>query len=239
MQKLGLILQQLREASGLTQIEVSDILTERTGSAVSVKIVSNWETDYTEIKGIYFLHLMRLFGVRDLNSYFFPEDTGVRLTADDYGKINDYIRYITYCRRGDGFPDEDTHTGDTILLYDTPAAAGSGQYLDGYGAKPIKRTSAVPATADFATWVRGDSMEPIVYDGQIAWVKRQRVLNDGETGIFVHNGEGKIKMLEREGKKVYLVSANSKYKPLLILPDDVLEASGKVIGFCSPSLLEM
>ena len=63
--------------------------------------------------------------------------------------------------------------------------------------------------------VSGDSMEPEFHSGEIAWVSQQDTLCDGEIGIFGLNNEAYIKKLKRYADRLYLVSLNSKYSPIL------------------------
>jgi phage repressor protein C with HTH and peptisase S24 domain len=49
------------------------------------------------------------------------------------------------------------------------------------------------SAADFAVKVSGDSMEPLLHDGGIAYVKQQPAVEDGETGLFYVDGKAYIK----------------------------------------------
>ena len=92
---------------------------------------------------------------------------------------------------------------------------------------------SVPAGASFAVRVSGDSMEPVLHDGQYAWVEECTRLNPGEVGLFVVDGEGFIKVYdeqEPEGDDAedftdsegirhpqpVLVSCNEDYAPKVI-----------------------
>ena len=115
-----------------------------------------------------------------------------------------------------------------------PASAGFGEALDNnlFERKPFP-ASSVPAGASFAVRVSGDSMEPVLHDGQYAWVEECTRLNPGEVGLFVVDGEGFIKVYdeqEPEGDDAedftdsegirhpqpVLVSCNEDYAPKVI-----------------------
>ena len=114
----------------------------------------------------------------------------------------------------------------TIPLYDEPASAGTGLYLDGDGFIMIEVDDDVPRNADFGIRISGDSMEPYYMNGFIAWVKKTEEVNIGETGIFSVDGDSFIKELG----KGELISQNPKYDPLILTEDNYIKTYGKVIG---------
>ena len=113
-----------------------------------------------------------------------------------------------------------------IRLYDAPAAAGSGSFLDSDSYAELEADGTVPGDADFAVRVSGDSMEPRFVDGQVIFVKGQQTLEIGETGVFAVNGDSYVKKLGR-GE---LVSLNPAYGPILIREFDLFHIFGKVVG---------
>jgi SOS-response transcriptional repressor LexA len=114
-----------------------------------------------------------------------------------------------------------------IPLYDLPASAGTGSPLENSYYELIKIPMSPPAeAATYAIRVSGDSMEPEYFDGEIALVKHQRFLNDGDIGIFTLNGEGFIKKYSKRG----LISLNKKYPLIKIRTGDDCRINGKVVG---------
>ena len=68
----------------------------------------------------------------------------------------------------------------------------------------------VPPGADFAVRIQGDSMEPYVPDGSLAYVNRDP-LADGDVGIFCVDGEMLCKQYYRDPLGiVYLFSLNRR-----------------------------
>ena len=115
-----------------------------------------------------------------------------------------------------------------IPVYNSPAAAGEPLPIlddDFY----LVNANQAPADASFGIKISGDSMEPIIFDSSVVWVKKQEVLNSGDVGIFVLNGESLCKKLSNANNKCYLLSFNSKYNPIEILDSDDLRVVGKVI----------
>ena len=114
-----------------------------------------------------------------------------------------------------------------IDWYDVPASAGTGTFLDSAPSESILVYESREAEeADFALSISGDSMEPDFHDGDKVFVKKQRIIENGEIGIFIINGDVFIKEL---GKNC-LLSLNPKYEPIQFHADDSIYCCGKVIG---------
>lgn len=80
--------------------------------------------------------------------------------------------------------------------------------------------------------VRGDSMEPRIHDGDLALVRRQKSLENGELGVVVYgDGEGTLKKFIRKGNAVILQPFNTSYQPQILIDDDLnsLHIVGKVV----------
>ncbi|MBS5794709.1 MAG: helix-turn-helix domain-containing protein [Clostridiales bacterium] len=107
-----------------------------------------------------------------------------------------------------------------IQLYEIPASAGTGMLITDdvpYEIRKIDLTIAPQARkADFALYVRGDSMEPSYYDGDIIFIKSQPAVDNGQIGIFIYDDESYIKKYSVQEDGVYLVSLNKKYEPIKI-----------------------
>ena len=72
----------------------------------------------------------------------------------------------------------------------------------------IAVTGEVPPGADFAVRIQGDSMEPTIHDGSIAYVNRDPLVN-GDVGIFCVDGDMLCKQYVRDRLgMVYLFSLN-------------------------------
>jgi len=116
-----------------------------------------------------------------------------------------------------------------LRLYDIPVSAGSGNFLDDSGYEEIEAPSYVPVAVDFALRVSGDSMNPLIRDGQVIWVKEQEVLENGEIGIFSYSGDVYCKKLIADGSRAYLRSLNPAYNDIEILDDYGFKVIGKVV----------
>ena len=135
-------------------------------------------------------------------------------------------------------PAADPDTEDEVatvemLVYDQPAAAGFGNYLDentSYEMLSFSRDE-VPDNAAFGIRISGDSMEPDISDGDIAWVEERIQIENGQIGIFVLNNEALCKQLkvDHDKRTVHLVSLNKKYEPIRVKPGDALRTIGRVL----------
>lgn len=115
-----------------------------------------------------------------------------------------------------------------IPLYETPASAGLGSWLN--DETPIEWVT-VPRNektmaADFLLEVRGDSMQPKFFDGERVLVKKSESIYEGEIGVFILNNESYLKEMGRKE----LISLNPAYEPIKLTEYDDVRCAGKIIG---------
>ena len=97
-----------------------------------------------------------------------------------------------------------------IPLYRSPAAAGYAAPVFGEDFDYLPVRGDVPAAAEFAVRIQGDSMEPWLRDGGVAYVNRDP-LRGGDAGIFCVDGEMFCKQYYRDSAgMVYLFSLNRR-----------------------------
>ncbi len=113
-----------------------------------------------------------------------------------------------------------------ITYYHQLASAGNGEYLFDDLPTDIIKIKKTPEAelADFVLKVRGDSMEPTIYDEELVLVKKTSEINIGEIGIFVDQYDCYVKELGKEG----LISHNTNYP--IMLPSTSVKSVGKVLG---------
>lgn len=120
---------------------------------------------------------------------------------------------------------------DQLDVFDEPAAAGLGNYLDA----PVFRKEQyphgmIPRGTNFGVLISGDSMEPKIHNAATCFVQSAPRVENGEIGIFVLNGESFCKQLVLKDGQVRLHSFNSAYKDIVIKETDDLRTVGRVIG---------
>ena len=116
----------------------------------------------------------------------------------------------------------------TIPLYLTPAAAG---YTSPAFGEDFEEMAVNDDRVDFAVKIDGDSMAPILQDGDVAYVERAP-LEDGDVGVFCLNGDMLCKQYRREENGVVrLVSLNRARADAdrTVGEDDTLTCFGRVI----------
>lgn len=145
---------------------------------------------------------------------------------DEDGKV---ITLPTSKRNGHGFIE--------IKVYEQPAAAGLGNYLD----EPDFRVEqyppkVIPQKADFGVIISGDSMEPKIHDGGTVFVQAMPAIDSGQIGIFVLDGKAYCKKLavDYENREIKLVSLNPKYEDIHVGPFSAFKTLGRVLGQWTP-----
>ena len=111
--------------------------------------------------------------------------------------------------------------------YDHPASAGTGQYLNDVRVERIELP--VDVDADFVIPIKGDSMEPDYYDGDLVFIQTSVDLNNGVIGVFNYNGDAYIKQLVIDKDQAYLHSLNPAYKDMPITPETDFRIIGEVV----------
>ena len=177
------------------------------------------------------LFLCKLLGITDLYGEYYgtnPDDPFLDLNEEGKEKALDYIQLLI---------DSGKYQKATIVpfrrkirLFDIPASAGTGNFLDGDNFTEIEVGEEVPDNADFGIRISGDSMEPRFVNGQIVWVQKKDTLNNGEIGIFFLDGNAYCKKLQDDEKGLYLISLNNKYDPIAITENQTFKIFGKVVG---------
>ncbi len=223
-------LRQARKDAGLTQYDVYNHL------GISQSTFSAWETGKSEPSISVFLQLCSIYKINDISAYFTGGDTsfentpsGSHLMAMISGLSPQGRAAVYNCIdfEYNNMRRQQTSSLRTLPLYLQPAAAGIGNYLGDSEYEEIEIEA--PLEADACVRISGDSMKPVVCDGDIVFVKFQPQILKGQTGIFVLNGEAYCKKLEYRSDSPCLSSFNPAYPPIFINPSDELRVIGKVL----------
>ena len=80
----------------------------------------------------------------------------------------------------------------------------------------------------FALKCEGDSMEPYILDGDIAYIRQQPEVEDGEIAAVLVDGDTRatLKRVKKVGDQVFLLPDNPRFKPIVLDADH----PGKIIG---------
>lgn len=83
----------------------------------------------------------------------------------------------------------------------------------------------------FALQIKGDSMEPRIYDGDVVIVRQQEDADSGDIVIAMVNGyDATCKQLVKYATSIALVSLNSKYEPMMFTMEEVESKPVRIIG---------
>lgn len=148
---------------------------------------------------------------------------------DGYGKeAVDSVLNVEY-NRCTAAPEESENEPEIEIRHSYyKVSAGTGFQLDeGDSWETIYIPDSDEAQlADYALTIKGNSMEPVYYDGDIVLVKEQPSVDIGEIGIFTINGDGYIKKYGGDR----LISLNAEYDDIEFSDEDDIRCRGKVIG---------
>lgn len=155
-----------------------------------------------------------------LNNYNKLNDLGQHEVRKRAAELTEIPRYLK------DEPESKIITLD-IDSFEMPASAGTGMFLSDEYKEVIQVKDCYEArTADFVIPIAGDSMEPLYSDGDRVFVKSMPMVEVGEVGIFVINGDAYIKKRGRDR----LISLNRKRKDIIFGEGDTIVCLGKVIG---------
>ena len=235
--RFGAKLAELRKQKRMTQKEMAERIS-REGErlfgreAITDRAVSKWETGASLPDAQQFLSICSILEVADALHTF----RGIASAGDPFAGLNKLGReraaeYVAMLGDNPHFSLKEPKPMPVrqIPLYDLPASAGTGVFLDGSSYTMIDAEGYAASAANFAVKISGDSMLPMFEDGQIVYVRQQQELTSGDIGIFILNGEAYCKMLNTDNG-VSLVSLNPKYKPIKLGENSDLRIVGRVVG---------
>ena len=243
MKDIGKTLSEYRKAAGFSQIEVAKLLTEQ-GLETGNKSVSSWEKGVALPNAVQFLSLCKIYGITDIYSGFIapnPDNPLSGLNDEGRDKAMDYIDLLKDSKKYSSAPvismkdfkaskKSTPKNTRSIRVYELPASAGTGEFLDNGYYEMTEITDSVPKNAGFGVRIHGDSMLPRYTDGQIVWVDPTTELRSGEIGIFYLDGDAYCKKIEKKGNKLSLISLNKKYAPIQISEGSDFRIFGRVLN---------
>lgn len=111
-------------------------------------------------------------------------------------------------------------------------AAGHGTFQEDNLHMEVRlRAEDVPEKYDTIAKVAGDSMEPLIEDNDLLFIKVTSQVDINDIGIFQINGKNFVKKLKRDyDGSWYLQSLNSGYEEIHLSEDDDIHTIGEVIS---------
>lgn len=240
---IGNKIKELRKSYNLTLEELADILNKEYPDTINFNKgkISKWENDREE---------PRLSSVKILADYFnVPLDyfNGIdidqaeilaifnQLDEDRQANVVDYATTLLNEQVSMKATTvlEKYRTDDYIIDYvEGLVAAGHGTFQEDNLHMEVKlRTEDVPESYDTIAKVAGDSMEPLIEDNDLLFIKVTSQVDINSIGIFQINGKNFVKKLKRDyDGSWYLQSLNSGYEEIHLTENDDIRTIGEVVS---------
>lgn len=121
-----------------------------------------------------------------------------------------------------------------LPVYPQKASISLGKYLEMEKECEHMRFVATPVSknADFCVMIKGDSMEPKIYNNDIVFIKSTPKIDPDSIGFFIYENEAYFKRLRVDHRKgrIFLESLNKMFASKEITKPENLQTIGLVIG---------
>ena len=217
-------LKQIREAKGLSQREVSKQI------GVANTSYFAWERGKTKPKKENLIKLSNIFGVT-YEALVKDEETDL-LSAFHQLTDKRKEKVMTYTQAQ--LTEQNQEAAEKIVklfpykVYEKLSAGTGFSYMDDGSYDTVYFDAEL--SYDFASWVYGDSMEPVYADGSVALIKDTTFDYDGAIYAIDWEGQTYIKKVYKEEDGLRLVSINEKYQDKFAPYDEEPRIVGKIIG---------
>ena len=246
MEQLGDRVRKLREGRNMTQTELSEILGMKTYTTVS-----KWEKNENFPKGKDLKKLAEIFNVTSDYLLGLTDDKLKKITTQNekteiisiYDQLEEprQEKVLNYAKE----QLEEQESSNIISIFDKPqddedyitdyveglVAAGRGVFQDDNLHMEVRlRANDVPNEYDTIAKVAGDSMEPLIEDNDLLFIKVTSQVDINDIGIFQINGKNFVKKLKRDYSGAwYLQSLNSGYEEIHLTENDDIRTIGEVV----------
>jgi repressor LexA len=217
-------LKQIREAKGLSQREVSKQI------GVANTSYFAWERGKTKPKKENLIKLSNIFGVT-YEALVKDEETDL-LSA--FHQLTDIRKEKVMIYTQAQLTEQNQEAAEKIVklfpykVYEKLSAGTGFSYMDDGSYDTVYFDAEL--SYDFASWVYGDSMEPVYADGSVALIKDTTFDYDGAIYAIDWEGQTYIKKVYKEEDGLRLVSINEKYQDKFAPYDEEPRIVGKIIG---------
>lgn len=193
----------------------------------------------SEIFGVSVDYLLTGKNYSTNNSYYLTDEELIylnkyrMLSSEERLKVNGYLDISNFN------PPKSVVLKDNESVYTYTPKSNSvpvlGLTAAGFPIAAIENILAFTETdlpnVQFALYAKGDSMEPVINDGDIIFIQKTPLLENGEIGIFKINEEATCKIYHNYSDRIELHSFNPAYNPLIYLKNNLNEFQiiGKVI----------
>lgn len=246
MEQLGDRVRKLREGRNMTQTELSEILGMKTYTTVS-----KWEKNENFPKGKDLKKLAEIFNVTSDYLLGLTDDKLKKITTQNekteiisiYDQLEEprQEKVLNYAKE----QLDEQENSNIISIFNKPqddedyitdyveglVAAGHGTFQEDNLHMEVRlRANDVPNEYDTIAKVAGDSMEPLIEDNDLLFIKVTSQIDINSIGIFQVNGKNFVKKLKRDfDGRWYLQSLNNSYEEIHLTEDDDIRTIGEVV----------
>lgn len=222
-------LKEARNENNLTQKQLANQLTEL-GRKTSNTVIANWESGLNS-PDVDTLQLICSILKKDTN-YFFDLSESIinsepnQYVLDLYNSLSpnnqlETVRYMRFLKTSNNSIEP------KIQILGQTAAGKPIEYGDSY-AQDIEDISNIPDNADYALVVNGDSMEPLIRNKQLIYVKQCLDVENGTIAVVEIDGAVTCKKVYKWADHIELQSLNTAYEPIIITAGN-FKILGKVL----------
>lgn len=240
---IGNRIKELRKSHNLTLEELADILNKKYPNTISFNKgrISKWENNREEprlssvkILADFFDVTLDYFNGIDLEQVeILPVYS--KLSRDRQEKVLYYAQTKLEEQESTTTPSIFEKSQDDNYITDYVeglVAAGHGAFQEDNLHMEVKlRADDVPESYDTIAKVAGDSMEPLIEDNDLLFIKVTSQVDINSIGIFQINGKNFVKKLKRDyDGSWYLQSLNSGYEEIHLSENDDIRTIGEVVS---------
>ena len=230
MKKIGEVISEHRKNKKLSQVELSEKLSEKK-IEVSNAAISAWEKGNSMPSAEALLATCEILGISDIYTEFIganPMDPFKDLNEEGRQKVLDYAELLVKSGEYKKPTNIIEFMPRTMKVALTRASAGTGNFLAEENFDEMEVLEPVPEKADFGVYIDGDSMEPRFHNEKLVWIEQTEALESGDIGLFFLDGLTYIKKYVVNNAGTFLVSLNAKYKPLEVGEFSTFKIFGKL-----------
>lgn len=193
----------------------------------------NRADDFAKVLGItpeYLLGIQKTNNIEpEILTIFNQLDEDRQANVIDYAtsQLNEQVNLKTISIL-DKFKNDDDYIIDYV---EGLVAAGHGTFQEDNLHMEVRlRAEDVPGSYDTIAKVAGDSMEPLIEDNDLLFIKVTSQVDINSIGIFQINGKNFVKKLKRDyDGSWYLQSLNSGYEEIHLSENDDIRTIGEVV----------
>ena len=240
---IGTKIRELRKNNKLTLEELADALNQKYPNTINFNKgkISKWENNKEE---------PRLSSVKIISDFFdvpldyfndTPDSPPEILTIYNQLEEPKQEKVLDYAKE----QLDEQNNSKIISIFDTSqdddyitdyveglVAAGHGTFQEDNLHMEVKlRAEDVPEEYDTIAKVAGDSMEPMIEDNDLLFIKVTSQVDINDIGIFQINGKNFVKKLKRDyNGGWYLQSLNNSYEEIQLTENDDIRTIGEVVS---------